>query len=91
MAVLFITVTIAISAWKFFKGDSVFIAWLKGFAVIPIVVIWVDYLFPNVTGGGASFFPLSLVFGSAYAAVTSAVGLLIGFILKKRHESKVSE
>lgn len=51
-------------------------AWLLGCAVVPIFVIFVEFLVPY-QGGGASLWSVAVVLGGIYGAIASAVGTLL--------------
>lgn len=51
------------------------------FIVVPAYVVSAEYLFPYI-GGGASFFPIALIFGTVYGGIAGCIGVLIAvFIL----------
>ena len=51
-------------------------AWLLGCAVVPIFVLLAEFVLPY-SGGGASMWPIALVFGGLCGAAASGVGLLV--------------
>lgn len=57
-------------------------AWLMGCTIVPVFVLFVEFILPY-QGGGASMWPIALVFGGAYGAASSAIGVFIaGFFTK---------
>ncbi|MET0026100.1 MAG: hypothetical protein ABW101_00575 [Candidatus Thiodiazotropha sp.] len=57
-------------------------AWLMGTVVVPAFVLIDEFVF-STQEAGASLWPVALLFGMFYGAVSSAVGVLIaGRIVK---------
>ncbi len=58
-------------------------AWLLSCAVIPGLILIDEFLLPH-HGGGASTWPVALVFGGFYGAVTGGLGVVIASSYLKR-------
>lgn len=58
------------------------LAWLAGAAVVPAFVLLAEFVLPY-QGGGASMWPIALVFGGIYGAASSFVGILLGALIAK--------
>ena len=52
-------------------------AWLIGCTIVPAFILVNEFVMPY-QGGGASMLPIALVFGGAFGAASSAIGVLIG-------------
>jgi uncharacterized membrane protein len=50
--------------------------------LLPIFVLVGEFLIPY-QGGGASFWPIALIFGGFYGAVAGGFGVLAGLLVKK--------
>ncbi|KPJ92614.1 MAG: hypothetical protein AMJ53_09010 [Gammaproteobacteria bacterium SG8_11] len=61
-------------------------AWLIGCTIVPAFVLFVEFVLPY-QGGGASMWPIALVFGGAYGAVSSAIGVFIAGLIVKGSEN----
>ena len=53
-----------------------FHAWLLGCAVVPLFVLFAEFVLPY-QGGGASLWPIAMVVGGVLGAISSAAGLLV--------------
>ena len=62
-------------AWQF---GHPFLAWLASCAVVPAFVLFAEFVLPY-QGGGASMWPIALIFGSIYGAVAGGVGAGLGW------------
>ncbi len=51
-------------------------AWLIGCVVVPAFVLFAEFVLPY-QGGGASMWPIALIFGGAYGAASSGLGVFI--------------
>jgi len=51
-------------------------AWLMGCLVVPVFVLFAEFVLPY-QGGGASMWPIAIVVGGFMGAISSAFGLLI--------------
>ena len=59
-------------------------AWLAGCLVVPAFVLLAEWLMPYVPGEGASMWPVAMLFGGAYGAAASAVGVFVAGLLRPR-------
>lgn len=50
---------------------------LHGCAVVPLFILLEEFVLPY-QGGGASMWPIAVVFGGAYGAAASGAGVLVG-------------
>lgn len=64
-------------------GVAVAFAWLLGCTVVPILVLVVEFMLPY-EGGGASMWPVALLFGGLYGAIATGAGVGVGNFLRKR-------
>jgi hypothetical protein len=64
------------------KGLSSELAWLVGATVVPVFVLLSEFVLPY-QGGGASMWPIALVFGGIYGAASSLVGVLLGSLIAR--------
>ncbi len=64
------------------KSVSSELAWLVGAAVVPAFVLLSEFVLPY-QGGGASMWPIALLFGGIYGAASSFVGVLLGLLIAK--------
>jgi hypothetical protein len=62
-------------------------SWFVSCLVVPAFVLVVEFVLPY-TGGGASMWPIALVFGALYSAVASGVGTLIAAKVVKPMQSR---
>ena len=62
-------------------------AWLLGCTVVPAFVLFVEFALPY-QGGGASMWPIALLFGGAYGAIASGVGVFIAGLIDKGTKSE---
>ncbi len=76
MAALFIVSAGLVSFIARLRNVRAVLAWLLGSLVVPCAILIEEFLLPY-KGGGASMWPIALVFGSLYGAVASAVGILV--------------
>ncbi len=51
-------------------------SWLLGCTIVPAFILFVEFVLPY-QGGGASMWPIAIIFGGAYGAASSAVGVFI--------------
>ena len=56
------------------------LAWLIGCVVVPCFILIAEFALPY-QGGGASMWPIAIIFGGAYGAIASAVGVFIGKLI----------
>ncbi|MDH3355117.1 MAG: hypothetical protein OEL79_07885 [Chromatiales bacterium] len=57
-------------------------AWLLGCVIVPVFVLFAEFVL-SYQGGGASMWPIALVFGGAYGAASSAGGVFIAGLIVK--------
>lgn len=57
-------------------------AWLVSCLVVPGFVLFTEFVLPY-SGGGASMWPIAVVFGTIYGAAAGAVGTLIASKVEK--------
>jgi hypothetical protein len=62
-------------AWRF---GHPFRAWLASCAVVPVFVLLAEFVLPY-QGGGASMWPIAMVFGSVYGAIAGGIGAGLGW------------
>jgi hypothetical protein len=55
-------------------------AMILSFLVVPSYVVVSEYLLPYL-GGGASFFPIAIVFGTIYGAIAGCLGVLAAVMI----------
>jgi hypothetical protein len=55
-------------------------ALVLSFLVVPSFVVVSEYLLPYL-GGGASFFPIAIVFGTIYGAIAGSLGVLAAVMI----------
>jgi hypothetical protein len=58
------------------------LAWSAGAVVVPAFVLLSEFVLPY-QGGGASMWPIALVFGGIYGAVSSLAGVLLGALIAR--------
>ena len=56
-------------------GRSAWVAWLLSGTIMPVCVLAAEFLVPY-SGGGASFWPIALLFGSIYGVIVGGTGVL---------------
>jgi hypothetical protein len=61
-------------------------AWLVSCLVVPGFVLVLEFVLPY-SGGGASMWPIALVFGALYSAIAGGVGTLIASKVVKPMQS----
>ena len=55
-------------------------AWAIGCLVVPSFILFTEFVLPY-QGGGASMWPIAMVFGGIYGAIASAVGVFLASML----------
>jgi len=86
-------VLIAVFALGFifrFNGKSPWVAWLLSCFVMPIFVLGSEFLLPYM-GGGASMWPIALVFGSFYGVIAGGLGALAASFLLRRKQTALNQ
>lgn len=59
-------------------------SWLASCAVVPVFVLVAEFVLPDA-GGGASMWPIALVFGGLIGALAGGAGVLLAaWLLDKR-------
>ena len=62
------------------RKAKAFHAWLLGCVVVPVFVLFAEFVLPY-QGGGASMWSIAIVVGSVLGAISSAVGLLVAKLI----------
>lgn len=63
------------------RRESARKAWLAGCVVVPAFVLFAEFVLPH-KGGGASMWPIALLFGGLYGAAASGAGVyLAGLVI----------
>ena len=66
------------------RGKNLFIAWLLSCCVVPVFILFAEFVLPY-RGGGASFWPIALFFGRIYGAIAGGLGVIIAsFFMKNK-------
>jgi hypothetical protein len=60
------------------KSKRPFLAWLTSCTIVPAFVLIDEFLLPY-RGGGASMWPVALIFGGMYGAIAGGVGAGLGW------------
>jgi hypothetical protein len=55
--------------------------------VMPAFVLYAEFLLPY-QGGGASMWPIALYLGSAAGLISAAIGIGLGFLIRKVLKAK---
>jgi hypothetical protein len=63
-------------------GRHMLIAWLFSCCVIPVFVLTSEFILPYM-GGGASMWPIALLFGGIYGAISGGLGTIVASIYLK--------
>jgi hypothetical protein len=58
------------------RGMGALKAWLLSCCIVPIFVLAGEFILPYM-GGGASMWPIALIFGGLYGASVSSFGVLV--------------
>jgi hypothetical protein len=58
------------------RGTRPLAAWVVSCFVVPLAVLAAEFLLPY-SGGGASMWPIALVFGGLWSAAAGALGTLV--------------
>jgi uncharacterized membrane protein len=65
-------------------GNKEISAWLISCCVMPVVVLFDDFILPY-RGGGASMWPIAFAIGSFYGTMTGGLGVVIeSYYLKRK-------
>jgi hypothetical protein len=64
------------------RSMHMFKAWLLSCCVIPIFVLFSEFVLPYM-GGGASMWPIALLFGGIFGAISGGLGTIIASIYLK--------
>jgi hypothetical protein len=67
------------------RGGRKATAWIASCLVVPAFVLFAEFALPY-SGGGASMWPVALVFGGLWSAVPGALGTLIAARIRKNEE-----
>ena len=85
IVVLIIAAIIAFSLRH--HGRNEYISLLVPSLIIPVFILIDMYVLPY-HGGGASFWPLEIIFGSFYGFMASGVGVALASFILKRHSQR---
>ncbi|MBI2999980.1 MAG: hypothetical protein HYY46_16245 [Deltaproteobacteria bacterium] len=58
------------------------LAWAVSCTIVPAFVVFVEFVLPY-EGGGASMWPVALLFGGIYGATAGGFGVLFGWLLRR--------
>ena len=86
MAILAICAALVVGLVLCAAGVKPMFSFLFGSTVVPVSVLFAEFALPY-SGGGASMWPVALLFGGAYGAVASLVGVLAGRYLRNQHSA----
>ncbi len=64
------------------RGMKLFVAWLLAFCVVPAFVLIAEFVLPYM-GGGASMWPIALVVGGIFGAISGGLGVIIASFFVK--------
>jgi hypothetical protein len=53
-------------------------AWLASCAVMPAFILFAEFVLPY-QGGGASMWPIAMIFGGIYGAMAGGLGVIVGW------------
>lgn len=82
MAILAICAALIVALVLSASGVRLVFSFLWGCLVVPTFVVFAEFGLPY-SGGGASMWPVALLFGGAYGAAASAIGTISGQLLRK--------
>ena len=86
MAILAVCTALVLSLVLCACGVKPGFSFLFGFLVVPVFVLVAEFAFPY-SGGGASMWPVALMFGSIYGTVASSAGVLAGRFIQNRRSA----
>ena len=86
MAILAVCAALVLSLVLCACGVRPWLSLLFGCLVVPVFVLIAEFIFPY-SGGGASMWPVALIFGSIYGAVASGAGVLAGRLIQNRRSA----
>jgi hypothetical protein len=69
------------------RGMNEHIAWMLSCLVMPIFILFDDFVLPY--GGGASMWPLPLILGGFYGMIIGGLGAGIASLYLKRKNKKI--
>ncbi len=64
------------------RGMHMLNAWFLSCCVIPVFVLLSEFILPYM-GGGASMWPIALLFGGIYGAISGCLGTIVASIYLK--------
>lgn len=68
------------------RGISVLLAWILSCCVMPVFVLFAEFVLPYM-GGGASMWPIAPVVGGFYGFIIGGLGVAIAsFYLRRKNE-----
>lgn len=62
-------------------------AWILSCTIIPVFILIEEFLLPY-QGGGASMWPIALVFGTFYGSMAGGLGVVLASYYIKRKQAK---
>lgn len=66
------------------RGMNEYLAWISSCLVMPVFIIFDEFVLPY-RGGGASMWPIPLIFGGFYGVIVGGLGAgIASFYLKRK-------
>jgi len=84
---ILLAITASVAFYASVRGIHPILAWFLSSPIIPVFVL-LDF-FLNLSGGGASMFPISLIFGGIYGVLAGGGGAVAAAIFLKIKSNKV--
>ncbi len=72
---------------RYKKGMHWVPAWLVSCTIVPLFVLFAEFVLPY-QGGGASMWPIAIFFGGIYGSIAGGLGVAIGTVMRKREDAK---
>ena len=88
IGILIILIPLVVAFLATTRGMQPALAWVLSWPIIPIFVLVDEFVLPYM-GGGASMFPLALIFGGFCGVISGGVGAVLASIyLKSKNKQK---
>lgn len=81
MAIVAIALAAAVAFMLAWRLGRPLLAWFVSCAVVPASVLYAEFMLPYQVGG-ASMWPVALVFGGIYGAAAGGMGTALGSALR---------